>query len=201
MDPKGIQTSFIPKKTLVQKSFDSKSGDFATIFLIISIIIFITSGLVYGLLYFWSSRLDTQLKKLEADLVIQKDNLQSEIVLFEDLVRFDKKLKVATTLLNQHTTIRPFFQLLSDNTLKTVRFKNLSYKMLDTGGAEVKMSGEAKSFNSIALQSNAFASTKAMSNIVFSGLNTGRDNTVIFDFSTNVKDLTTSYAKFKENNK
>ncbi len=199
MDTKGIQTSFIPKKTLIPKGFDSTGNDFASIFLIISIIIFITTGLAFGGLYFWKIGLKKQVDQLEKDLVIQKENLQSETVLFEDLVRFDKKLQIASSLLDKHVTIRPFFKFLSESTLKTVRFRNLNFKFLDNGWADIKMNGEARSFNSIALQSKSFADTKKLSDIVFSGLNIGRDNTVVFDFSAKLKDTYTSYIKSKEN--
>ncbi len=196
---KGIQTSFIPKRSLVPKGFESRAGSFAGLFLVISIIIFVTTGVTFAGAYFYKIQISKKISVLEDSLDTQSDALKSEIVSLEDLARFDKKLTISSALLDRHVSARPLLKLLSDNTLKTVRFRNLTAKFLDSGGVEIRMSGEARSFNSIALQSKAFADTKRLSNIVFSNLNVGRDNAVVFDFSAKLKEPFSLYVKTKEN--
>lgn len=197
MQDSNLQISFIPKKPLAPKRA-SGDGTLSSLFLLISVIIFVASGLILGGAYLWKQQLVKQVAAGASDLIRVKDSLESEVIVFEDLVRFNKKIEVTNFLINQHKTIRPFLALLGESTLKTVRFRNLNYKILDSGGAEVRMNGEAASFNSVAQQSANFAKTKKLSNIVFSNLNVGRDNMVVFDFSTALKDSFVSYVNFKE---
>ena len=192
-----FKTSFIPKKPITVRRTSITGGSFYSLFMMISVVLFVVSLAVFGGAYLWRNQLVKQVTAEADDLVRVRENLRSETVVFEDLVRFDKKLRVANSLLERHTTVRPFLDLLSESTLKSVRFRNLNYRVLDSGSAEVRMGGEAESFNSVALQSKSFADSRDLSNIVFSGLDVGRGATVVFDFSANLKEEFISYINFK----
>ncbi|MFA5987612.1 MAG: hypothetical protein WC797_03115 [Candidatus Paceibacterota bacterium] len=193
-----IQTSFIPRKTLAPKSSEVGEGSFSGVLLLVATVIFVATLVIFGGAYLYKKSAAASLEKMTQELGLLEASLESEKVLFEDLVAFDKKLQIANQLIESHVTMRPFLDILANNTLKAVRFRNLNYKVNGSGGADIKMDGEAKSFNAVAQQSKSFADTKKVTDIVFSGLDVGSNNNVVFNMSANLKGDSTSYVQWKE---
>lgn len=177
------QTSFIPKRTAIDAA-PRKMHSNVSVFLLISIIVFlIVSGLSVGM-FFYHGILVTQIVDKNEQLVRAKDAF--EVTFIEDVVKLSRRIDASKELLNQHTALTPLLRLLEDRTLATVRFTNFSFNAKDGQEAVLTLKGEARSFNSVALQSDVFAQEKSFQDQVFSNFNLDQSGNVTFQFKTMV---------------
>jgi hypothetical protein len=191
MDPQPtISTSFIPKKSMIRAPGRTGAG----VFMVAAIVLFIVSLIAAGGAYYYRSYLTDQKTQFEADL--QRSQAAFEPALLAELERFDSRLNVSNGLLAKHVTILPFFNFLEQETLKTIRYKTLNISLFQEKNSEinVKLTGEAESYESIALQSDVFVQTKKLSPFVFSGLSPTPTGRVSFELSGTVDPSLFSYA-------
>lgn len=189
MEP--VPTTFIPKKPLITKPPERKP---IGIVLAISVIAFVLSLL--GLLgaYGYSSILKNQVGELTKDLKKTENAFNPRTL--RELERADNRITTTEKLLANHITVLPLFDFFSENTLRTVRFKNFSYTYSpDTKKVELRMSGEARDYESIALQSDVFSASGKLIEFFFSDLNLDGAGRVIFTFTATVDPLLVSYAE------
>ena len=209
MDSNPIQTtSFIPQKPLVPRSDLSASAGGIFLFLSVVILIFSVAG------YFIVVR---QEKTEIANVEFLRKNLKEAQAQFQpnqivNMTRFDAKLKIAEDLLYLHkdsglndtighVTLQPLFKLISEKTLKSVRFKDFKYSNVDNQKIEIRMNGEAKgsggiaNYAAVAQQAREFADSRVLSNVVVSDLNLGPSGNVVFNLSANIKPEFISYTE------
>ncbi len=191
MDTK-FQTSFIPKKNLEQAVSRPGTGKIS-VFLVISIVIFILTLAVAGGVFAYKKSLIADIADMNRRLVEAKNSFEPESVEKWDV--FGKRLKASKKLIDAHTTLSSVFDLLENKTLGTVKFKGFSYDMSDSGTITISMSGEAKNFSSIALQSDIFGQEKFIKTPVFSELNPDKSGNIVFKFTTTLDPELVSYRK------
>lgn len=194
MEP-NFQTSFIPKKPIVQeRSAPIRSIGF---FSIISIFILFTILLVSLAFYFYKGILKKDITQMENSLNLAKNRFEpSKIIEFQLL---DKRLRASSEILSRHVAITPIFQALSLITMKTVRYTKFGYDLesaLSSQGGDrkntkvfIKMSGVAVGYRSVALQSDLFSTKDIGKNFiepVFSNLMLDDKGNVIFDLEFSV---------------
>lgn len=208
----GINTqqtpSFIPKKPMVPKG--ELSLNVSGIFLFLSVL-----GLIVSVGGYFIARYQLTSKKEEVvnlDNILKKARDQFEPDQVVNMTRFDTKIKVANDLLyftksqgipdsTAHVTLQPLFKLISDKTLKSVRFKDFKYSNVDNQKIEIKMSGEARSsgvsanYPAVAQQAREFADTRVLANVIVSDLNLGNNNNVTFNLSASVLPEFVSYTE------
>jgi len=199
MEP-NFQTSFIPKKPIVEKR--AKPARSVGVFAIISIFILFTILLTSVGLYFYKSSLEKSLSE-KGDTLISARN-RFEPAKITELKLLDKRLRASSKVLAGHVAITPIFQALQDITMKTVRFTKFSY---DTGSSKsgantsnsktitVKMSGQAVGYRSVALQSDLLAKNKNFIDPVFSNLSLDDKGNVLFDLEFSVDP---SFVNYKQ---
>ncbi|MFA6000217.1 MAG: hypothetical protein WC783_04570 [Candidatus Paceibacterota bacterium] len=197
---KDFQTSFIPKKPMIEeRATSSRPISFFTVF---SIFIFASVLIGTGGLYFYNSLLNKNLKDMESSLNSAKDRFEpSKIVQLQVL---DKRLKASTEILSHHIAISPIFQALQGLTMKTIRFTKFGYSMGNEKNAKlvtVKMSGLAVGYRSVALQADLFSKNKLFIDPIFSNLSLDNSGNVIFDLEFSVDPDFIDYEKvIKTNN-
>lgn len=209
MDITGANTtSFIPKKPLTPKT--DLSGSLGGILLVISIVLFVASLIGYFVASYQEKAKQKDVDNLTVILNQAQAQFQPNQVL--NMTRFDSKLKVAKDLLylsnepgvtdaTMHITLQPLFKLLSDKTLKSVRFKDLKYSNVDNQKIEIRMSGEARgkaniaNYAAVAQQAREFADTRVLMNVIVSDLNLGANNNVTFNISASIKPELLSYVE------
>ncbi|MEK7614225.1 MAG: hypothetical protein AAB428_00970 [Patescibacteria group bacterium] len=171
------QTSFIPRKTPGLEVVREKPiGLFMVIAALVFVIAVLGSGSIFLYKYIISKSIDTAGKYLSE----RKEALEPTTI--DELIRTDKRLRSANELLNKHIVATPVFKLLEDITLESVRFSKFEYIVDQVKGASVKVSGEAKSYGSIALQADNFNNEKRfIKNAVFSNLNLNEKGNVTFE--------------------
>lgn len=204
MDP-SIPTSFIPKRPVSTGSFQSASSSGTRsvgLLSVITVVVVIATAVSFGGVYLYEKRLVSQKSTLEQSIDTARDGVGTEFV--SDMQRLNARISGVQTLLASHIVVSPIFAALEATTLRSVQYSQFKYDIgVDplTKGPVVKvdLSGNARSYSTIALQSDAFLESKLIKNPVFSGLNvddkTGRVEFKLA-FTVVIEDL--SYQKFFE---
>ena len=177
-----FQTSFIPKKPMLREESIAYARP-VNFFLIISIFALVTILVATGGLYFYKGMLVKKIASLDNTLSLAKNRFEPSKI--AELQTLDKRLSASSEILSKHTTIIPIFKALEQITMKSVRFTKFSYDLgTDKDNktvVNIKMSGVAIGYRSIALQSDLFAKNKNLIDPVFSNLVLDNSGNVRFD--------------------
>jgi hypothetical protein len=201
MDP-GIPTSFIPKRPIESGVAPSLHHGRRSVGILsfLTFIIVVGTGLAVGLTFVYQKQLVAQKTALNASIAQARDGIGTEFVY--DMKRLDARIDGVQSLIDNHIVVTPIFKALEASTLRTIQYKDFGYTIktdpaTKSATVEVALSGSAKNYASIALQSDAFSTSTLIKNPVFSNL-TVDDKTrqVNFKlvFSVNTTDL--SYEAF-----
>jgi hypothetical protein len=177
-----IRTSFIPKAPMANRPGARKEGMGFLTFLASAVLLVSLIG--WGAAFAYKSLIEKDINDLEGYLAKANESFDPSLLrVFENL---DRRIRGAEAILDRHTVITPFFELLDSVTLKSVRFNYFS--LVNEGSAvAVKMSGQALEFSSIALQALEFNKDSRIINPIFSNLGVEDDQgRVSFDVSFNI---------------
>lgn len=195
-----FQTSFIPKKPIIEDSSVSvsKNSSSVGIFTLIGIFCFITVALASVGLYFYKDFLNKNVLQMEKNLTLARNRFEPQKI--QELQRLDKKLSSASEILKNHIAISPIFEKLSAITLKSIRFTKFSYEFDKSKNTKVvvKMSGAATGYRAIALQSDMFTKEKYFIDPVFSNLALDEKGSVLFDLEFLVDPVFVDYKQMIE---
>ena len=86
--------------------------------------------------------------------------------LITEMERVDTRINTANEILARHVAFSEFFKILEELTLQNVRFSRFDYSFID-GAPQVMLEGEARSYSSVALQSDIFGDNKYLKNPIF----------------------------------
>src|SRR5689334_14456580 len=137
MDPQ-VQASFIPKRSL---DVNASRGSSFGIFFLIALLIFVASIAAAGGVFLYQSYLTTTLDGQKQSLVKAQGAYDAPTI--QELVRLDKRIKEAQSLLDKHVEISNIFTFLGLYTYEHVAYSNFSISMSDDGSAKISMSGQA----------------------------------------------------------
>lgn len=186
MEP-NFQTSFIPKKPMVQERAAPVRS--IGIFAVIAIFILFTIVLATTGLYFYKESLVKKIADMKEQLNTAKNRFEPSKI--TELQVLDKRLRAASEILGKHIVVTPIFEALSAVTMKTVRYTKFSYELGADKNAKiiVKLSGLAVGYRSVALQSDLFGAKDEGKNFidpVFSNLTLDDKGNVLFDLEFSV---------------
>ena len=165
---KNFQTSFLPKKPIIEETVKPKAS--LGIFGFIGIVVFIISaGLATGV-YFYEASLSKQLSAKEDQLNNARNILESPLI--GEAKILGRRITDANQILSNHIVVSPIFEALQMNTLKSLQFNHFTYTVPadSSGKITVDMTGVARDYTSIALESDQLAKNKDIQNPLFSGL-------------------------------
>ena len=189
-----FRTTFIPKKPVTEAPVTSSArvpvGRPAGILSTLGVLIFIISGVLAGGVYIYHKTATDKTETLLAQIQVIEQRLESESI--QTFALLDKRIKNAETLLRQHTIMYPIYRSIEETALPQVRYTKMDTSInSETGMITVNLSGEADSYRSIALQSQALGSGQLFKNILFSNFVVTPLGQVTFDtsFSVNRSDL------------
>ena len=193
-----FQTSFIPKKPLAEERVAAPRH--TSIFSFLATLIFFGSLASAAGMYFYNSNLVKTNTDKKGQITIAQNTFEEPLI--KTLSRLDHRITDAKTLLNQHIVVSPIFSALEVNTLKSVQFTKFSYTTPADPAAPVtvRMSGRARDYASIALQSDQLAKNVNIHNSIFSNLSLdAQTGTVSFDLVFTVdSDLVRFTSHLKE---
>jgi hypothetical protein len=188
-----FQTSFIPKKPIIEeRTYSARSVGF---FLSISVLVLFVVLLGTGGLYFYKVFIEKNNSSMKASLDTAQNSFEPSKI--TELQTLDKRLRVANEILTNHIAVTPIFSMLNAITMHTVRFTKFTYD-LGTGQntqINVKMSGIAVGYRSVALQSDLLAQNKNIINPVFSNLTLDPSGNVLFDLDFSVNPSLVNYKQ------
>ncbi|HEY4506232.1 MAG TPA: hypothetical protein VJJ24_02210 [Candidatus Paceibacterota bacterium] len=186
-----IHTSFIPKKSLEAKTERHRSP--VGFVVVIGIALFILSLIGWGGAYAYVGYLKGEVDRQKSDLIKEKEAFDPQLLAqFEET---DRKLIAARELLDRHTTLVPFFDTLEQLTLRTVQFDSLEYMVDAQGVHQLTLSGQAASYEAIALQADQLAAHPQIINPVFSDFVVNQSGRVQFILRMGVHPDLVSYRK------
>lgn len=163
-----FQTSFIPKKPLAEER--AQVIHHSSILSFIATLIFFAALAAAAGLYFYKANLVKNITSESAQLDAARNAFEPSLI--TTLQTLNRRITDANLLLNNHIVVSPIFAALQVNTLKSVQFTKFSYVSPTdtTTPIEVKMSGVARDYSSIALQSDQLATNPNIHNSIFSNL-------------------------------
>ena len=177
-----FQTSFIPKKPIVEAT--TKSSKPVGVLLVISIFVFLSVLIGYGGVYFYKGILEKNVTLKQSDL--KKAEGRFEVEKIKLLKNLDRKLVASNEVLNNHISVAPIFRELQNITIKTVRYTKFSYDVGPDKKVNVKLSGSGVGYRSMALQSDLFSQNKYFIDPVFYNLVLDEKGNVLFELSFTV---------------
>lgn len=191
-----FQTSFIPKKPIVEERV--KSSKPVGFFMILSILIFLSMVLAAGGTYFYKTTLASNIVKMEEALTLAKNRFEPEAITLLQVL--DKRLTASNEVLSKHVAVNPIFKSLSAITMKNVRYTKFSYDLGTTKESKVtvKLSGQTNSYTSVALQSDLLAKDKNFINPIFSNLSLDSKGNILFDLEFSVDPTFINYKHMLE---
>jgi hypothetical protein len=176
-----IKTSFIPRKSLAPSATIPNANlnpqnktTASSFFSFIATIIFLVICVGYGALFLWEYQLKNK-------IVSQEKQMQESIkVLDESFIqsatRLDTRIKEANKIIRNHVSPSTLYAFLSEYTLASLSFSKFTFADNRDGTIKLKGEGEAFRYESIVLQSDEFAKSKYLRNILFSDLS--RENNI-----------------------
>ncbi len=190
MDPK-FQTSFIPKKSLSQAG--SYSPPTIGILSMIATLVFLAAVGIAGGLFIYEKVVSEQIGSYQKDLERARAEFNPEKT--NELTRLSKRIENTKKLLNGHLAVSNFFKLLESNTLKTVRFNEFDFTSEGLDTVVIKMTGQANSFSSIALQADRLNANPMFKNTIVDNINLEKFGNVSFLVTTSVDPSVVSYRE------
>ena len=187
-----FQTSFIPKKPVNTSIRPTRPPtSFLTTF---AFFVLIVVGLVAGGLFLYKNYLNNQKQVLSDSLQKVRDSFEHDTI--NELELYDKRASAAHKILAGHIVLSPMFALLGNLTIPSIQYTKFEHSSSNQG-FQVKMSGTAIDYKSIALQADVFNSARGRSfkNVVFSNLVKDKKNNVGFDVQFVVDPSLLSYEK------
>ncbi len=176
-----VKTSFIPKAALKIERTEVKRANPVALVNIIAGAILIATILAAGGIFAFERYLVGAVESKRQSL--ERSRAAFEPATIKELSRLDTRIAAGTTLLKGHTALSALFDELEKLMLSSVRFSNFSYDIADPTRTLLSASGEAASFNAVALQSDAFSKSSIITEPIFSNVNISKTGTIIFDFT------------------
>lgn len=189
-----VTTSFIPKDSLSSERAPlktSKGNPFVLLNIIAGVILIAAVVAAAGEFLFYAYTTQNISSK-QASLERQRSAFEPATI--EELSRLDKRLTAAQKLLKTHVALSLLFNDLESKTGVNLRFKDFSYAAAGPGKMVITMSGSAKSFNAVALESDALGKSTLLKDPIFSNLNIDQTGSVIFNFTAEVDTTRINYA-------
>ena len=200
-----FQTSFIPKKGLTPGSSapSSMGRGFASIFMVLAVILFIISIAAAGGAYAWKQYLITAQVTYNKQLGERQKQFDTDLI--EQLAQTKLQIDTARQLLEGHVALSKIFDIISRMTIDPVRFLSLDVSVPSAGSTDwvkIAMSGYGKNLSVVAFQSDVlgqleqYGLRKIVKNPILANPTLDQSNpTVSFSFSATIDPASLSYRK------
>jgi hypothetical protein len=178
-----IPTSFVPKQPISPQNRPFSTGG-NNVLLITAVVILVLTLLIAAGTFLYVLFLQSEENAKGQQVITAQKSVDQNTV--DQLVRLQKRLDAATAVMDQHVELSQFFTLLSSITAQGVYFNGITVEVADDRSATITMTGVAQDFNTLAYQSNVFASQKYIKSAIFSNIAVNKGNTVSFSLTANL---------------
>jgi len=176
-----VKTSFIPKASLSVERRQTTNKTPVGIVNVIASVILIASILAAAGLFLFEQFTIQNIERKRVSL--DRARAAFEPATIKELSRLNTRLEVGNALLATHVAPSYLFDEIEALTLDSVRFKDFAFGESGPGRVLVSMAGEARSFNALALQSDAIGDSDFFTEPIFADLNLDDTGNVVFSFS------------------
>lgn len=193
MDPQ-FQTSFIPKKPIVQDRVVQTRPVSVLVFL--ATVIFFASLIAAGIVGFNKAAINRTINEANAKIAEARKNFEDDFI--KEVQKTDRRLQAGKEILANHISVAPVFQGIEASTLKNIQFTKFSNTVTNIGQnpkIEVKMTGKADDFQGIALQSRELTKNKYFRDPVFSNLTIDLQKKIVFELTFTVDPHYVNYGE------
>jgi hypothetical protein len=202
-----VSTSFIPKRPVssepVAEARTTSGGNSVGILSFLTFIIVLGTAASFAGVYVYQQSLDKQKAQLQVQITQAQAALGTSFV--SDMKRLSLRINGVKALIQNHVVVSPIFAALQATTLQTVQYKEFTYDFATDPGTgtklvQVTITGVAKNYATLALQSDSYAKAPIINNPIFSNL-TIEDKTQQVDFKLvfTVDPADLSYQAFIQN--
>lgn len=171
MPDTGLSNSFIPQDASKTPRFNQNGGGGGLIDLafILSVVLLVTSGALYGAVFMYHSYLTSQNVSAEQQIQTVNQNLDTKTV--DAIMSIDQRMNAAQTLIGNHLAYSAFFNNLNQATLTSIQFSSFKIDSSDqTKGIVLSLSGVARDLNGVAYEAQLFGLDSMIKNPIFSGI-------------------------------
>ncbi len=158
-----------------------------------SISVFSIVAALAVLVFFYQAHLVRAISDMDTELIKVRKSFEPEFI--EEASRLNARIEATRELVNNHRAFSPLFGILEKKTLESVRFQDFSFNASDGKEATLAMTGQAKSFNAVALQSDVFGSDRAFKDPVFSNFALNEHGDIVFNFKTSLDPALLRYSE------
>ncbi len=197
MEPR-FQTSFIPKKPIINDARIASSSSVvreSNVFSIIAVIVFVATLLASGGLFGYKIYLKQQIDKDNKDISDAQAAFQVDKI--KELIDANNRILASKDLLDKHVAVSSLLTLLQSLTVRRLRLVTLDYSN-KTGQNVISLSGEAQNYNALVEQSRIFEESQYLSNNIFSNFTLEDNGYIKVDFDSAVDTSLISYKKALE---
>lgn len=199
-----MPTSFIPKRPVSTEPVPEQRPNRAVGLLsLLAVVVVVATAVSYGGVYLYEKQLIAQKQKTDALINEARKGIGTEFL--TEMKTLSARIDGVKAVLDKHIVVTPIFAALEQSTLRSVQYKNFGYDFSTdpaTGQSVVKvtLSGTAKSYATIALQSDSFTQNSLIKNPIFSNLTIDdKTNAVNFKLVFTVNPAALSYETFIAN--
>jgi hypothetical protein len=200
-----FQTSFIPKKSVasiggvgVAKATPRRSS---SLFMILAVMIFIISLGAVGGMYLWKEYLVSKQENYKKQLVQKEKQFDSNLI--QQLKRENVKIDLAKQLLDKHLAVSSIFSIISQFTIRDVRFLSMDVSAPNDQSSDLKfdMDGYGTSLQAVAFQSDVLGQLEQyglrdiVKNPIMSDPSLDASGAVSFGFTATINPNSLSYEK------
>lgn len=176
-----VKTSFIPKASLqVERKKTTSQSPVGIINVIASIILIAAIIAAIGIFLFEQFTVQNIERKRQS---LDRARAAFEPATIKELSRLNTRITSGGALLDSHIAPSLLFSEIEEKTLSSVRFRDFALSESGPGRLVISMSGEAVSFNALALQSDIFGESPFFSEPLFANFNIDNNGNVVFDFT------------------
>jgi hypothetical protein len=176
-----VKTSFIPKTSLETPGFKRPHGDPAALANIVAGALLVLAIAGAGGVYFFQQYTQSSITSKQDSLARSREAFEPDTI--KQLAKLDTRIETGKTLLSTHVAVSDLFDELEKLTLSSVRYTNFDYSVVAPGHVVLTMSGQAASYNAVALQSDAFSKSAVITDPIFSNVNVDKNGYITFDFT------------------
>lgn len=175
-----LHTSFIPKKPQIPLPEGAAGRSTVNLFALFALIVFLLTAALSGSVYFYRVYLIRAIQGMDATLAAARKSFEPEFI--NEASRLHARIEATKELFALHRAPSLVFDTLEKKTLQSVRFKDFSFDARNERTMTLSLTGEAQSFNAVALQSDVFGADSLFQNPVFSNFALNDRGDVIFNF-------------------
>lgn len=202
--PPTMPTSFIPKRPVSSEPVPEHHNGRATgILSLLAFVIVIATALSYVGVYLYEKQLVAQEAKTKALIEEARNSVGTEFL--TEMKTLSNRIEGVKAVIARHIVVTPIFAALEQSTLRSIQYKSFGYDFSTEQGSaqqvvKVTLTGVAKSYATIALQSDSFTQNALIKNPVFSNLTIDdKTNNVNFKLVFTVNPASLSYESFIAN--